>query len=104
MFYTGIDLSLTGTGLIVLDEDYPYKDVLDDLPELLFVIYPRTSDDLWGVRGRGGISFSLSPPAPYHLSSEYPLIKPGNNYGKDPCPDNEISICTYGVWTILVLM
>ncbi len=35
---------------IVLDEDYPYKDVLDDLPELLFVIYPRTSDDLWGVR------------------------------------------------------
>lgn len=36
--------------LIILDEDYPYQDILDDLPELLFVIYPRTNDNLWGIK------------------------------------------------------
>ncbi len=36
--------------IIVLDEDYPYQDILDNLPELLFIIYPRNNDDLWGVR------------------------------------------------------
>ena len=36
--------------IIVLDEDYPYQDILDDLPELLFIIYPRNNDNLWGIR------------------------------------------------------
>lgn len=36
--------------LIILDEDYPYQDILDDLLELLFVIYPRTNDNLWGIK------------------------------------------------------
>lgn len=36
--------------MIVLDEDYPYKDILNDLPELLFVVHPRSNDDFWGVR------------------------------------------------------
>jgi hypothetical protein len=44
----------------------------------------RSSDS----RARGILEahdFSLSPSAPDHLSPEYSLIKPGNDYGKDPC-------------------
>ncbi len=36
--------------MIVLDENYSYESVLNDFPEPLFVVYPRTSDNTWGVR------------------------------------------------------
>ncbi|MCX6751783.1 MAG: MYG1 family protein [Candidatus Nomurabacteria bacterium] len=40
----------TDKRIIVLDENYPYQDILDNLKELLFIIYPRTNDNLWGVK------------------------------------------------------
>ncbi len=36
--------------IIVLDENYPATEVLQDFPEPLFVVYPRASDDFWGVK------------------------------------------------------
>jgi uncharacterized UPF0160 family protein len=36
--------------IIVLDKDYPYEYILNDFPEPLFVIYPRSADSFWGVR------------------------------------------------------
>ncbi len=35
--------------IIILDKNYPYKKTLDNFSEPFFVIYPRTSDKLWGV-------------------------------------------------------
>ena len=40
----------TNKKIIVLDKDYPYEDILCDFPEPLFVIYPRTHDNFWGIR------------------------------------------------------
>jgi len=36
--------------IIILDENYPYGDILNNFSEPLFVIYPRTSDNFWGVK------------------------------------------------------
>jgi uncharacterized UPF0160 family protein len=36
--------------IIILDKNYPYEYVLNSFPEPLFVIYPRTSDNYWGVK------------------------------------------------------
>jgi len=36
--------------ILVLDEHFHDEDILSKFRELLFVIYPRTSDGLWGVR------------------------------------------------------
>jgi uncharacterized UPF0160 family protein len=36
--------------IIVLDKNYPYEYTLNNFPEPLFVIYPRKSDNTWGVR------------------------------------------------------
>lgn len=36
--------------IIVLDKDYPYEYILNNFPEPLFVIYPRSADSFWGVR------------------------------------------------------
>jgi uncharacterized UPF0160 family protein len=36
--------------IIVLDKNYPYEDTLNNFPEPLFVIYPRASDNSWGVK------------------------------------------------------
>jgi uncharacterized UPF0160 family protein len=36
--------------IIVLDKSYPYEEILDNFSEPLFVVYPRTSDDFWGVK------------------------------------------------------
>lgn len=40
----------TDKRIIVLDQNYPYEDILNNFPEPLFAIYPRTSDDFWGVK------------------------------------------------------
>ncbi len=36
--------------LLILDEDFHNEDILSKFQELLFVVYPRRSDDLWGIR------------------------------------------------------
>lgn len=36
--------------IIVLDKNYPCEYTLNNLPEPIFVIYPRESDNLWGVK------------------------------------------------------
>jgi uncharacterized UPF0160 family protein len=36
--------------IIILDNNYPYEDTLSNFPEPLYVIYPRTSDNFWGVK------------------------------------------------------
>lgn len=36
--------------IIILDKDYPYEEALNSFSEPLYVIYERTSDNLWGVR------------------------------------------------------
>ncbi len=36
--------------IVLLDENYPATEVLQDFPEPLFVVYPRASDDFWGVK------------------------------------------------------
>ena len=33
-----------------MDNNYPYEDVLSNFSEPLYVIYPRTSDNFWGVK------------------------------------------------------
>lgn len=35
---------------IVLDKNYPSAEVLNKLPEVFFVIYPRENDGFWGVK------------------------------------------------------
>jgi len=35
---------------IVFDKDYPSSEILNTLPEVLFIIYPRESDNFWGVK------------------------------------------------------
>lgn len=36
--------------IIILDKNYPYEYTLNNFPEPLYVIYPRESDDHWGIR------------------------------------------------------
>lgn len=36
--------------IIVLDKNYPFEYTLNNFPEPLYVIYPRKSDGLWGIR------------------------------------------------------
>ena len=36
--------------IVVLPQDYPYEDILYKLPEPLYVIYPRKTDNTWGVK------------------------------------------------------
>jgi len=36
--------------IIVLDKNYSYGDVLEELSDLLFVVYPRESDGFWAVK------------------------------------------------------
>lgn len=36
--------------IIILDKNYPSEYILHDFPELLYVIYPRNTDDLWAVK------------------------------------------------------
>src|SRR3989344_2394959 len=36
--------------IIILDKNYPYEYALNNFPEPLFVIYPRSTDNLWGVK------------------------------------------------------
>lgn len=36
--------------IIILDENYSYEDILTDFLEPLFVVYPRKSDNSWGMR------------------------------------------------------
>ncbi len=39
--------------IIILDNNYPYADTLQAFPEPMFVIYPRTTDNSWGVKAVG---------------------------------------------------
>ena len=36
--------------IIVLDKHYPYEDILNNFPEPLFAIFPRNTDNFWGVK------------------------------------------------------
>lgn len=36
--------------IIILNKNYSYGDILEELPELLFVVYPRESDSFWAVK------------------------------------------------------
>lgn len=36
--------------IIVLDNNYPYQETLQDFKEPLFVVYPRKTDGSWGVK------------------------------------------------------
>jgi uncharacterized UPF0160 family protein len=36
--------------IIVLDKHYPFEYILKDFPEPLYVIYPRSTGNLWGVK------------------------------------------------------
>ena len=36
--------------IIILDQNYPFEYILHNYPEPLFVIYPRKTDDSWGVK------------------------------------------------------
>ena len=36
--------------IIVLDKHYPFEYILQNFPEPLYVIYPRATDNLWGVK------------------------------------------------------
>jgi uncharacterized UPF0160 family protein len=36
--------------IIILDKDYPYENILNNFPEPIFVIYPRITDNFWGVK------------------------------------------------------
>lgn len=36
--------------IIVLDENYPFEDVLSNFSEILFVVYPKTNNNFWGVK------------------------------------------------------
>jgi len=36
--------------IIILDESYPYENILNNFSEPLFVVYPKTNDNLWGVK------------------------------------------------------
>lgn len=36
--------------IIIMDQNYPCEDTLNNFPEPLFVIYPRATDNSWGVR------------------------------------------------------
>ncbi len=36
--------------IIIFDKNYPYEFTLNNFPEPLFVIYPRSSDNFWGVK------------------------------------------------------
>ena len=36
--------------IIVLDKDYPFQYILNNFPEPLFVIYPRKTNNWWGVK------------------------------------------------------
>lgn len=36
--------------VIILDRNYPSEYILHDFPELLYVIYPRSTDNLWAVK------------------------------------------------------
>lgn len=36
--------------IIILDDNYPFESVLCDFEEPLFVIYPRKTDNTWGVK------------------------------------------------------
>ena len=36
--------------IIILDKNYPYEYTLNNFPEILFVIYPRTTDGFWAVK------------------------------------------------------
>ncbi len=39
--------------IIVLDKNYPSEIILNNFPEPLFVVYPRSSDGFWGVKAVG---------------------------------------------------
>ncbi len=36
--------------IIILDKNYSYENILNNFPEPLFAVYPRTSDNTWGVK------------------------------------------------------
>lgn len=36
--------------IIVLDKNYPFEYILNNFPEPFFVIYPRESDNFWGIK------------------------------------------------------
>ena len=36
--------------IIVFDQNYPSAEILNKFPEILFVIYPRETDNSWGVK------------------------------------------------------
>ncbi len=36
--------------IIVLEKNYPFENTLNEFSEPLFVVYPRSSDNFWGVR------------------------------------------------------
>jgi len=70
-------------------------------PHTLQVDDREMSEDYQGGRG---IDFSLSPSAPEPLLPDYPLINRETGMAKIHVPDNKISICTHGAWTIPVPM
>ena len=36
--------------IIILNKNYPFEDILNNFSEPFFVVYPRTSDNFWGVK------------------------------------------------------
>jgi uncharacterized UPF0160 family protein len=36
--------------ILIFDDDYPSSEILNDLPEVLFVVYPRETSNTWGVK------------------------------------------------------
>lgn len=35
---------------VVLDQNYPSSEILNKLPEVFFVVYPKASDGFWGIK------------------------------------------------------
>ncbi len=46
--------STTDKRIIVLDDTYPYEHVLNNFSEPLFIIYPRKTNNAWGVKAIRG--------------------------------------------------
>ncbi len=43
--------------MVVLEQDFPWKKIIAEKPEVLFVVYPKK--DMWGVRAVSEIQFSF---------------------------------------------
>jgi len=49
----------TDKKILIFDKDYPSAEVLHSFPETLFVVYPRSTDNTWGVKAVRGDTTSF---------------------------------------------